>query len=675
MLIAIDATAVTRAGKGVASYGRRMIRAWMELPTDARYVVWVREDAREAFPPDDAAWKFEKVTVGSSLLWHWIDLPKLLRARKPDRLYVLTECPLPRLDTPYVMLVHELPQVYRRRVPVAVQSLQARLSGWIHRRFTADAVRRAERVLTVSQSVRSDVISEWGISPDKVQVASGAADEIFFGSSGRAGSGIAGLPEQAPYFLIFATGDRRELPDQAIRAFAKTAEQLPRHYLAVAGRCPEPLKKSLMETADRAGIASRVLWLGYVPEADLPGVYAGAAVYVELSHYEGFGLQACEALASGASVILSDIPAFRELAGDAARFIGLDRLDDLPGLLIETARQAQDPAIRSATAQKSIARARKYGWPQTAANTWQCLSTRPCVSVVIPTYNRAAQTVEALKSVLSQTCPPVEVIIVDDGSTDATEEAVHPYLTPAVRYHRIAHRGRSAARNTGIQLSTGEWIAFLDSDDVWLPDKLKIQMDGMEHAPTDVALLYGDCRMTDASLRPVAVSQPAGWRPGLRDSYENYLKGSNIFTSSVAIRRSALEEAGGYWESLHGLEDHELYLRLLLRGCSFLKLSGPPQVLYRKHAGNTDARTADHGYLKLYERHLGLLQSRPGKEGRRLRALALSRLAETRHRLQDYPKSAEDWARAVQEDRRVLLCGSYWRQKIRRQILKLREKS
>ena len=107
------------------------------------------------------------------------------------------------------------------------------------------------------------------------------------------------------------------------------------------------------------------------------------------------------------------------------------------------------------------------------------------ISVVIPTYNRSAEIPSALRSVLGQTLQPLEVIVVDDGSTDSTEEVLGPFMGK-IRYIKTANRGASAARNRGVVEAKGDWIAFLDSDDTWSVGKLQRQMDCVERTGAKV---------------------------------------------------------------------------------------------------------------------------------------------------------------------------------------------
>jgi glycosyltransferase involved in cell wall biosynthesis len=116
------------------------------------------------------------------------------------------------------------------------------------------------------------------------------------------------------------------------------------------------------------------------------------------------------------------------------------------------------------------------------------ISTRPIVSVIIPIFNRKRYLSEAIESVLSQTVLPDEVIVIDDGSTDGSVEIVKGF--PSVRYHYQPNSGVSAARNQGVKLAQGNFFAFLDSDDRWVPDKLERQIAAFEADP-NLAIVFG----------------------------------------------------------------------------------------------------------------------------------------------------------------------------------------
>ena len=113
----------------------------------------------------------------------------------------------------------------------------------------------------------------------------------------------------------------------------------------------------------------------------------------------------------------------------------------------------------------------------------------PTVSVIIPTYNRRTYVQEAIDSVLAQTYPDYEIIVIDDGSTDGTDQVLHARYGDRIRYVWQENQGESAARNRGIALARGEYIALLDSDDLWLPDKLAKQIPFLDSHPGAVLAL------------------------------------------------------------------------------------------------------------------------------------------------------------------------------------------
>ncbi len=126
-------------------------------------------------------------------------------------------------------------------------------------------------------------------------------------------------------------------------------------------------------------------------------------------------------------------------------------------------------------------------------------SNNPKVSVILPTYNRAHLIKRAIQSVLDQTYQNFEIIVVDDGSTDNTEEQVRSFNNPKIRYIRYnENKGAAFARNAGIKASRGDYIAFQDSDDEWFPHKLQRQMEAFKNASPEVGVVYtGSWRIKD----------------------------------------------------------------------------------------------------------------------------------------------------------------------------------
>lgn len=181
----------------------------------------------------------------------------------------------------------------------------------------------------------------------------------------------------------------------------------------------------------------------------------------------------------------------------------------------------------------------------------------PLISVVIPSYNGSRYLGEAIESVLGQHHRPLEIIVVDDGSTDDTPAVALRY--PSVSYVRQNNRGLAAARNTGLERSRGEFCVFLDSDDRLLPGALGIGMSLLRIHP-DSAFASGHCTLVAPDGSPLFTPPQ---NPVERESYLQTLRSNPIWAcSSVIFRRDALFDVGAFDPHLRAAEDYDLYLRL-----------------------------------------------------------------------------------------------------------------
>jgi glycosyltransferase involved in cell wall biosynthesis len=202
----------------------------------------------------------------------------------------------------------------------------------------------------------------------------------------------------------------------------------------------------------------------------------------------------------------------------------------------------------------------------------------PLISVIIPTYNRAALLRRAIDSVYAQEGVgelfDVEILVIDDGSTDTTPAVASSYA--GLRYIRpSANKGTSGARNVGLDAAVGEYVAFLDDDDSWLPWKLRRQLQALEER-SEVSLVYGqEVKRSDRAVWvwPDPQDSPSGWM------HRSLLLTCPVNTSSVLIRRSHVEAVGRFDERLRCWEDYDMWLRLSLQG-PFRFLSGPA-VIYQ----------------------------------------------------------------------------------------------
>jgi glycosyltransferase involved in cell wall biosynthesis len=215
----------------------------------------------------------------------------------------------------------------------------------------------------------------------------------------------------------------------------------------------------------------------------------------------------------------------------------------------------------------------------------------PLVSVVIPAFNRAAVLPEALDSVLAQTWKDFEVLVVDDGSTDDTESVLRPYVErDGIRLLRQANGGPSAARNRGIAAARGKYVAFLDSDDLWLPIKLAIQIPLLEARPAAV-MAYGNLLNFDPDRGTLRLRyRPRSMRTG--DLYRLLVyKKLLCQASTVVVRTAVARRVGGYDESLRRSEDRDFSTRLAREG-PFLGVPEPLAIM-RLHGDANPKDVAD----------------------------------------------------------------------------------
>lgn len=189
----------------------------------------------------------------------------------------------------------------------------------------------------------------------------------------------------------------------------------------------------------------------------------------------------------------------------------------------------------------------------------------PLVSVIIPVYNRLVYLAEAIESVLAQSYPTYEIIIVDDGSVVDVVGALTPY-SDRVSYVRQDHKGVSAARNLGVRMSQGEYLAFLDSDDIFMASKLEMQITDLSMNP-EMALAYSYEYLIDESGKISSKPLRETRIPPLPSGYiaRDFLMESFIGTMTVFLRRSVFVEMGGFDESLQYNEDDDLWFRIMLK--------------------------------------------------------------------------------------------------------------
>jgi len=223
----------------------------------------------------------------------------------------------------------------------------------------------------------------------------------------------------------------------------------------------------------------------------------------------------------------------------------------------------------------------------------------PLISVVIPVYNNETTIEETIESVLSQSFSDLELIVINDGSQDSTLKIVSSILDPRLKVFSYPNAGLAATRNRGVSHASGEYISFIDADDLWTPDKLEAQFKALQANP-QAAVAYSWTDWIDESgqfLRPgghISVNGDVFATLLVRDFVES---GSNPL-----IRTEALAEVGGFDESLPAVEDWDMWLRLAA-GYEFVCVPSP-QILYRVSSSSMSSNVwkMEAGSLQVIER-------------------------------------------------------------------------
>jgi len=248
----------------------------------------------------------------------------------------------------------------------------------------------------------------------------------------------------------------------------------------------------------------------------------------------------------------------------------------------------------------------------------QCTGYDPSVlvSVILPVYNRAASVGRAIESVLAQTHRDLELIVVDDGSTDGTRAAVERYA-PRVQLLSQSHAGPYAARNLALRHARGELVAFIDSDDAWLPDRLAAQLPLMQRP--EVGLVFGDViHLPGRNRTSFQVAPPRRGKVAARFAWCNFVP-----TISVLVRRGCLEEAGGFPE-VPLAADYLMWFRIARR--HELDYVDRPVAEYTVHADGIsfDLGRSLAARIKLFSAELARVTDRAGRAILRLLLLNLS---------------------------------------------------
>jgi glycosyltransferase involved in cell wall biosynthesis len=235
--------------------------------------------------------------------------------------------------------------------------------------------------------------------------------------------------------------------------------------------------------------------------------------------------------------------------------------------------------------------------------------TDPLISVIIPTYNRLEYIQQAIDSVLLQTYPYIEILVIDDGSTDGTEKRLRGKYGEKIRYLWQENQGESVARNHGLTLSKGQHVAFLDSDDLWAPKKLAIQAKILEHSTHHEAVA-----VCSSAWRIDSLGNPIGLRPVGRTrrlckrQLVDFFTGPKIFAppSNLLVRKDAMQQLEGFDPRIQYGEDWDFVIRL--RHLGAILYTDQPLLFYRVHGSSQQGIPKPDCLKKTVSDHLTIIQ-------------------------------------------------------------------
>ena len=485
---------------------------------------------------------------------------------------------------------------YLRRHGISRRGLRGILrwiDHWLHARAEGFRYPAAQLIVTPSIGLAEELKRDFHIPPEKVsvianpiRVKSMERPADFDRDDFRRRLGFAG----SEFVIAFAALGQFERKGLPLILESLAAPHLSATKLLVIGGEPD-LIADYRQKADALGVGNRVYFAGM--QGDVRPFLWSADAFVLPSAYESFSLVTYEAAAAGLPLLAPPLNGIRDLLreGENGFLItrstlsvtsALERITALP----EKQRQAMGENARQAAASFSEERF-VDAWRNLYVNWQACPSpcpslapfppdevpmsltisegaidpprspnTLPLVSVIIPCFNGVEFIGEAIESVLAQTHPRVEVIVVDDGSADGSAEAIAAYPVRCLHGQR---EGVSAARNRGIHASRGEYIVFLDADDRLLPNALLAGLTALTEHPECCMAVGAHNVVSSAGMLVRSRKKPLN----KRDYYARLLKSNFIeCICSVMFRREIFPQAGWFNTGLHAAEDYDLYLRL-----------------------------------------------------------------------------------------------------------------
>lgn len=433
--------------------------------------------------------------------------------------------------------------------------------------LTQSTVGNTDLILTISEFSKQTIVDKYGVDAEKVIVTYLDADASFDGIFDE--YALFKMKKKLPkeYVLFPANMWPHKNHISLLKGFIKAKRNHPElaNLKLVFTGSIERETNEINSFITENNLRKDVLYLGYIPQAEMKYVFSCASMLAFPSKFEGFGIPLVEAMASGIPIICSRSSCLPEIAGDAALYFDEDSSDEISDLIF---RVHTDNSIRNQLISAGKKRRVYFSWKGCAKKTIQAirslykmpvkkenkLDSLPLVSIITPSYNQGDFIRETIESVLNQTYENIEYIVMDGGSTDNTVEILKEY-EDRIKWVSEKDDGQADAVNKGIKIAQGEIIGWLNSDDTYYPDAVATAVNEMMSHP-DVDMIYGEGNYIDKN------SNVTGRYNTKMYGYDMLADECFICQPTAFFTKSIVEKVGGLRADLQLCMDYELWMRI-----------------------------------------------------------------------------------------------------------------
>ena len=368
-IIGLDATSLSIYGKGISRQQHNLIKSLARLDKKNCYYVFLNKKNTLPDLPKQENFHYVSIYIPKLIIWDQFQLPAAAGKYKLDIYHSILDT-LPIFSkVKFVLGVAEIPD-YRIESArkSARNSLYARLSLGYNMLFFRFSLKAAKLIIAISNSTKDDLISRYGVDENKIRVLYLAPDEQFCASNDERGllDTKKKYNAEAGYVLHISSLDPRDNTPAVIRAYQRARCGLNILQKLIIGGNIDLKESGIEKLITELNLKNSVIFTGRLPEKELVALYQAADLFMDLSLYEGFGLQVVEAMSCGAPVITSNLTSLPEIVGGAGILVDPT---DINGLASALTRVLTDAQLRSSMRQKSLERAKFFSWDKTARET------------------------------------------------------------------------------------------------------------------------------------------------------------------------------------------------------------------------------------------------------------------------------------------------------------------